>query len=74
MGNTGKEGLHMANFGEVWQTVVFGFAGLRFSGGGPSLRPHLPRSWSRLAFRFFRHGRRYGAEVTQDGASLQEEG
>lgn len=28
MGNTGKEGLHLACLGETWNTVIFGFAGL----------------------------------------------
>ena len=73
MGNTGKEGLHMANFGELWQAVVFGFAGLHFSAAGPALRPHLPAGWSRLSFRFFWHGQKYRADVTQTAASLQEE-
>ena len=39
MGNTGKEGLHLACFGETWQAVVFGFAGLHFTAGGPALAP-----------------------------------
>lgn len=50
MGNTGKEGLHMAGFGETWQTVVFGFAGLHFVDGEPRLKPCLPAGWERLAF------------------------
>ena len=31
MGNTGKEGLHLACLGETYQAVVFGFAGLHLS-------------------------------------------
>lgn len=50
MGNTGKEGLHMAGFGETWQTVVFGFAGLHFVAGEARLKPCLPIGWERLAF------------------------
>ncbi len=73
MGNTGKEGLHMANFGELWQAVAFGFAGLRFSEAGPALCPHLPAGWSRLSFRFFWHGQKYRADVTQTAATVQEE-
>lgn len=50
MGNTGKEGLHMAGFGETWQAVVFGFAGLHSVAGEPRLKPCLPIGWERLAF------------------------
>ena len=63
MGNTGKEGLHMAGFGETWQTVVFGFAGLHFVNGKPHLEPHLPAGWTQLSFYFRYHGQQFFAEV-----------
>ena len=45
MGNTGKEGLHLACLGETWQAAVFGFAGLRLENGRPALSPHLPAAF-----------------------------
>ena len=69
MGNTGKEGLHMAGFGETWQAVVFGFAGLHFVNGEPQLKPHLPTGWERLAFSFQHQGRRFRAEIGRDHCS-----
>ncbi|WP_343249804.1 hypothetical protein [Diplocloster hominis] len=69
MGNTGKEGLHLACFGETWQTVVFGFAGLHIGPEGPALLAHLPAGWEELEFRFYWHGQLYEAYVCQDGSS-----
>ena len=68
MGNTGKEGLHLAGAGETWQAVVFGFAGLHFTEDGPALAPCLPEGWEELQFRFFWHGRLFEARVGQAGA------
>ena len=70
MGNTGKEGLHLACFGETWQAVVFGFAGLRFENGVPTLSPRLPAAWKSLSFRFCYRGDNYQATITANGATV----
>lgn len=70
MGNTGKEGLHLACLGETWQTVVFGFAGLRFENGAPVLNPHLPTRWNRLSFRFCFRGCSYTVKITRDETTI----
>ena len=57
------DGIHAASAGAVWQALVFGFAGLRFEGKGPRLQPRLPSRWQRLAFTFYRKGRRYRADL-----------
>ena len=67
MGNTGKEGLHMAGFGETWQAVVFGFAGLHFVNGEPQLKPCLPTGWERLAFPFQYHGKEFCIDIERNG-------
>ena len=69
MGNTGKEGLHMAGFGETWQAVVFGFAGLRFAAGEPQLNPRLPGRWARLAFSFWYRGKKYCVDIGRGDTS-----
>ncbi len=66
MGNTGKEGLHLACLGETWQTLAFGFAGLRLGPDGPELRPALPRGWKALRFRFLYRGKSWRAEIKAD--------
>jgi len=48
-GNT-PDGIHAASAGGVWQTVVFGFAGLRTGPEGITTDPHLPGHWQRLRF------------------------
>lgn len=47
-----REGFHAANSGGVWQTVVFGFAGLsKHEDGSIHLKPQLPKEWKSLTFR-----------------------
>jgi kojibiose phosphorylase len=54
-GNT-EDGIHAASAGGVWQSVVFGFAGLKLSAEGYSVAPCLPSRWKRLQFSFRRRG------------------
>ncbi len=56
-GNT-VDGVHIANAGGAWATVVYGFAGMRDSEEGMSFRPHLPESWSSARIRLVRRGAR----------------
>ncbi len=64
-GNAG-DGIHAASTGGVWQAAVFGFAGLRHTADGPTLRPRLPRHWRRLAFTYEYHGRSCHIDIRQD--------
>jgi beta-phosphoglucomutase len=49
-GNT-ADGIHAASAGGLWQAVVFGFGGVRFTEAGPVAHPRLPSNWTRLKFR-----------------------
>lgn len=66
-----REGIHAANAGGVWQTVVFGFAGLsKHEDGTLHLKPQLPEEWKSLTFRV-----RQGAswlEISIDGENRAE--
>ncbi len=64
-GNAG-DGIHAASTGGVWQAAVFGFAGLRQTGDGWTLRPRLPRHWRRLAFTYRYQGQPYEVDIQQD--------
>jgi trehalose/maltose hydrolase-like predicted phosphorylase len=55
-GNAG-DGIHAASSGGTWQTVVFGFGGLRVTPEGWTAQPRLPKHWKRLAFKFFHRGK-----------------
>ncbi|MEH7222269.1 glycosyl hydrolase family 65 protein [Bacillus sp. JJ1566] len=49
-GNT-KDGLHFANMGGTWLSIVYGFAGLRVKESGISFAPTLPEQWTSLQFK-----------------------
>ncbi len=51
-GNT-KDGLHTANLGGAYLSIVAGFAGLRIKKEGPTLRPRIPDKWQGYRFRFW---------------------
>ncbi|GAC1391871.1 MAG: glycoside hydrolase family 65 protein [Ktedonobacteraceae bacterium] len=55
-GNT-PEGIHTACAGAVWQAAIFGFAGLKVTEEGYTAEPHLPDTWTRLAFNFTLRGK-----------------
>lgn len=61
-GNAG-DGIHGASAGGTWQAVVFGFGGLRFHGGGWTVKPQLPSHWKRLAFKFFYQGEPHNVDI-----------
>jgi alpha,alpha-trehalose phosphorylase len=49
-GNT-KDGLHTANLGGAYLSIVAGFAGLRIKKDGLTLRPRIPLHWQGYRFR-----------------------
>lgn len=73
MGNTAREGVHMAALGAAWQAIVFGAVGLWSEGGSMSAEPMLPPGVSRIALRVRHHGRRYRLEVNGGAARITEE-
>ncbi len=64
-GNAG-DGIHAASTGGVWQAAVFGFAGLRPTVDGWTLRPQLPRHWRRLAFTYRANGQPVEVDIQRD--------
>jgi len=64
-GNAG-DGIHAASTGGVWQAAVFGFAGLRPTDDGWTLRPQLPRHWRRLAFTYRANGQPVEVDIQRD--------
>jgi trehalose/maltose hydrolase-like predicted phosphorylase len=61
-GNAG-DGIHGASAGGTWQTVVFGFGGLRVSPDGWTTHPRLPHHWKRLSFKFFHRGKMQEVDI-----------
>jgi len=69
-GNT-ADGIHAASAGGVWQTVVFGFGGVRLTGAGPVATPHLLPGWTRLKFRLQYQGQWYDFDLRPESANQQ---
>ena len=61
-GNAG-DGIHAASAGGTWQSVVFGFGGLRVGPEGWTTQPRLPKHWKRLSFKFFHRGKMQEVEI-----------
>jgi len=53
---TGAGGVHLGAMGSVWQTLAYGFAGLRPRGDALIVDPCLPATWSLLEIRVQFHG------------------
>ncbi|MDE3837833.1 family 65 glycosyl hydrolase [Bacillus methanolicus] len=69
-GNT-KDGLHMANMGGTWMSIIFGFAGVRIKETGLSMSPDIPDNWNHYAFSVQYQGRKIKAEISKTGIRLQ---
>lgn len=63
-GNAG-DGIHAASAAGTWQSIVFGFAGLRLTAQGWTTNPHLPKHWKRVAFKFYQRGQLQTVSVSQ---------
>lgn len=63
-GNT-KDGLHMANMGGTWISIIYGFGGLRLKDTGLSLAPIIPTKWMGYTFRLQYLGRELSIEITK---------
>lgn len=64
------DGLHTANLGGVYLSVVMGFAGLRIGEEGVSLCPQLPGDLEGYAFSFLVGGSRVRCEVGREDCQL----
>ena len=49
--NNTHEGIHIANAGGAWMSVVNGFAGMRIRKGMLCFSPYLPKQWKRYVFK-----------------------
>ena len=58
-------GVHIGALGGIWQTAVFGFAGLSLHSGGIQLDPQLPPAWRSIGFHVQWRGRRLKVRIDQ---------
>ncbi|MEM7115794.1 MAG: glycosyl hydrolase family 65 protein [Chloroflexota bacterium] len=62
-GNT-KDGIHAANMAGAWQSITFGFAGMRV-GSKLSFKPMIPDHWQSYSFKIRYRNRQIGVTITQ---------
>lgn len=58
------DGIHIGNFGGLWQAVVFGFAGLTLQDDELHFEGNLPREWQEVGFHLVFRGNRLSVRVT----------
>ncbi len=69
MGNAAG-GVHIAALGGLWQAAVLGVAGVRPRSDGLLLDPHMPRTWTSLAFNVKWRGRAVGVTLDRPAHTL----
>lgn len=69
------EGIHIANCGGIWQSIVMGFAGASwaYESNEPHFEPTLPADWKRIQFNYQFKGERYRVTVTHEGVMVKQE-
>jgi alpha,alpha-trehalose phosphorylase len=68
------DGLHAAALGGTWQTLVYGFLGMRLLPKGISFEPRLPEAWKSVSLRVAYRGYRLNLTLANDGYRLDVEG
>jgi trehalose/maltose hydrolase-like predicted phosphorylase len=68
------DGLHAAALGGTWQTLVYGFLGMRLVPTGIVFEPRLPEAWKSVSLRIAYRGYRLNLTLTHDGHRLDVEG
>ena len=61
-----KDGLHAAALGGTWQTVAYGFLGMRVTPAGIVFDPHLPACWKSLTLHIAYRGYRLKLHLTHE--------
>lgn len=66
-------GIHAASIAGIWQSVVYGFGGLRMLNGSLRICPALPKNWRRLEFPIYWHGQRLRIAADQENLEVTNE-
>ena len=60
------DGIHAASIGGIWQSIVYGFGGVRMLNGNLRIEPKLPKTWSSLNFKIIWKGQTLNITVLKD--------
>lgn len=64
-------GIHAANMAGTWQTIVFGFAGLRTNKGILEFKPSIPKAWKGYSFKVHYQGSEIRVCSTQEKTEFE---
>ncbi len=68
-----ESGIHAASCGNIWQAVVFGYAGIQFTENGPIAKPNLPPTWKRLQFKLYWRNNWYSFDLKPEISNMKTE-
>ncbi len=71
--NNARDGVHIASTGGVWNSLVYGFAGLRDHDGHITFDPRLPANWSGMTFPLRVRGSRLRVHLHRDSIAFEVE-
>lgn len=66
MQNNTKDGVHAANMGGSWMSMVFGFGGMEIKNGQLYFSPRIPNQWDGLIFKIVYKNRIIQIKITQE--------
>jgi trehalose/maltose hydrolase-like predicted phosphorylase len=72
--NATKDGLHAAALGGTWQTVVYGFLGMRLEGDTLLLDPRIPEAWKSISLTLVHHGFELRLQLSHDRHLIEVSG
>ncbi|MFL2100961.1 glycoside hydrolase family 65 protein [Desemzia sp. FAM 23989] len=66
-----RDGIHAANMGGTWLSMVHGFAGMRLYEDKLHFSPHLPKHWQKISFHIQYHSSFFQVTITPDGTEYK---
>lgn len=70
---TSDAGIHAASIAGIWQSIVYGFGGVRMLHGELRVCPALPDNWSELDFAIYWHGQRLHIVMNHQELCIENE-
>lgn len=61
-----KDGIHAANMGGTWMSLIYGFAGMKVVNNQLGFSPRIPEQWGKLSFQVYFHNQLIRIEMTHD--------
>ncbi|MBM6615396.1 glycoside hydrolase family 65 protein [Desemzia sp. RIT804] len=66
-----KDGVHAANMGGTWLSMVQGFARMRLYNDQLHFEPYLPEQWQKVSFNIQFHSSLFQVTITQEGTAYK---